>query len=301
MAERASWTTAVAFGAAAAAGAVAATLLLERRLKGAVRDAVAELSDDAAARAAQDRALASYYSGGPRPHRQNADDLMIGSGRALAQEVRGCFEGIKEVGRGVVYFGSARFEPGTPLHEQSKELARRVALLLKVPAWSGGGRGIMGAVTHGCRSAGYPVGAVRISREASDVPGKAPPGNNPLHAVTVFCQFMASRKIGLTDAGMRVEEKDRTAFIALPGGIGTLDEMVEILVLGQLNKLGTNYPIPMILMNYDGYWNGIMQWLESSEAAGALNRKELDTLKVCDTNDDCVRFLAEFYGLPSPC
>ncbi len=134
---------------------------------------------------------------------------MMGSGRALAQELRGCFEGINEVGRGVVYFGSARFMPGSELYEEGRALAKSVAELLKVPAWSGGGKGMMGAVTQGGKEGGQQVGAIRISREASDAPGKAPPGNNPMHATTVFCQFMASRKMGLTDAGMRVKESDR--------------------------------------------------------------------------------------------
>ena len=56
---------------------------------------------------------------------------------------------IREVGRGIVYFGSARFEPGTPLYEKAKDLARRLAATLQCPSWSGGGKGIMGAVTHG--------------------------------------------------------------------------------------------------------------------------------------------------------
>jgi predicted Rossmann-fold nucleotide-binding protein len=222
---------------------------------------------------------------------------MLGSGRALAAEVRGCFETIKEIGRGVVYFGSARFEPGSKLYEEGKALSTRVAKLLKVPAWSGGGKGMMGAVTHGTKAGGMPVGAVRISREASDAPGKAPPGKNAMHAVTCFCQFMASRKIGLTDAGMRVREADRTAFIALPGGIGTLDEVVEILVLGQLNKLGTNFPIPVILMNYDGYWDGLMSWITDAERLGALKTAEIDNLKVFGSNDACIKYLSDFYGV----
>ena len=269
------------------------TFLLERRL----RKTFVDVETTAFDRASQDLALASYYEGGKRPHRKNADDLMLGSGRALAQEIRGCFEGINEVGRGVVYFGSARFLPGSELYEKGKALAKDVAELLKVPAWSGGGKGMMGAVTEGCKLGGFPVGAIRISREASDCPGKAPPGDNPMHATTVFCQFMASRKMGLTDAGMRVKDTDRTACIALPGGIGTLDETIEILVLQQLNKLGTNYLVPVILMNYDGYWDGIMQWLDSSERFGALKRSELDGLKVCNTNEEAVEFLADFYGV----
>ena len=280
---------------AAAFGAVAAWL--RREVRNAVRDAVERTRDAVVEETAHDLALQSYYEGGPRMHRKNADDLMIASGRALANEVRGCFEAINEVGLGVVYFGSARFQPGSKLYEEGKALSKEVATLLKVPAWSGGGKGMMGAVTHGTREAGFPVGAVRISREASDVPGKAPPGKNPLHATTVFCQFMASRKIGLTDAGMRVKASDRTAFIALPGGIGTLDEAVEILVLGQLGKLGTNYQVPVILMNYDGYYDGVMTWIKDAEGHGALNRDEISELKVFRTNAECVTYLAEFYGV----
>merc|ERR1719263_1986113 len=96
---------------------------------------------------------------------------------------------------------------------------------------------------------------------------------------------------------MRVREADRTAFIALPGGIGTLDEVVEILVLGQLNKLGTNFPIPVILMNYDGYWDGLMSWITDAERLGALKTAEIDNLKVFGSNDACIKYLSDFYGV----
>jgi len=282
-------------------GSVLTATILGRRLRKIVADAVKQVEQDANERLAQELALQSYYSGGTRLHRRNADDLMLGSGKAIASEIGGCFEGIREVGRGIVYFGSARFEPGTPLYEKAKDLARRLAATLQCPSWSGGGKGIMGAVTHGAKAAGQKVGAVRISREASDVPGKAPPGKNPLHDTTVFCQFMASRKIGLTDAGMRVQESDKTAVVVMPGGIGTLDEAMEILVLGQLNKMGTNYPVPVLLVNYDSFYDGILNWLESAEKAGALSRKELSSLKVVSTNDEAVEYLAKFYGVaPKP-
>jgi len=104
--------------AAAATGAVWA--LLRRELRSTVDRAIERAKEDAADCAAQDLALQSYYEGGTRLHRKNADDLMLGSGRALAAEVRGCFETIKEIGRGVVYFGSARFEPGSKLYEEGK-------------------------------------------------------------------------------------------------------------------------------------------------------------------------------------
>ena len=130
-------------------GSVLTATILGRRLQKIVADAVKQVEQDANERLAQELALQSYYSGGTRLHRRNADDLMLGSGKAIASEIGGCFEGIREVGRGIVYFGSARFEPGTPLYEKAKDLARRLAATLQCPSWSGGGKGIMGAVTHG--------------------------------------------------------------------------------------------------------------------------------------------------------
>jgi predicted Rossmann-fold nucleotide-binding protein len=63
------------------------------------------------------------------------------------------------------------------------------------------------------------------------------------------------------DAGVRKRPSERTAYIFLPGGIGTLDEVSEVMTLVQLNKLGTNLPLPMVLVNYDGFYDDVFQWL----------------------------------------
>lgn len=91
---------------------------------------------------------------------------------------------------------------------------------------------------------------------------------------------------------------DRTAVIALPGGIGTLDEIFEILALIQLQRIGSELPVPFILMNYDSFYSKLLDFLDNCAERGTLSRGELASLwKVCDNNADALEHLANFYNL----
>ena len=84
---------------------------------------------------------------------------------------------------------------------------------------------MMQAATEGALSAGKPVAGIRIQREAGTtvlVASYLP------HGSQTFCRFLSSRKVALVDAGVRMKESDRTAFIFLPGGLGTMDELFEV-------------------------------------------------------------------------
>ena len=84
---------------------------------------------------------------------------------------------------------------------------------------------MMEAATRGAMAAGHPVAGIRISREAGTTVRTAsylPEGS------AVFCRFLSSRKVALVDSGVRQAAGDRTAYIFLPGGLGTLDELFEI-------------------------------------------------------------------------
>lgn len=102
----------------------------------------------------------------------------------------------------------------------------------------------------------------------------------------------------MVDAAVRSSSGDRTAVVALPGGIGTLDEIFEILTLIQLQRIGSELPVPFLLMNYDSYYSKLLDFLDVCEDWGTLSKGEVSSLwKVCDSNTEALAYLAEFYNL----
>lgn len=98
---------------------------------------------------------------------------------------------------------------------------------------------------------------------------------------------------------VRNNVSDKTAVIALPGGIGTLDEMFEILALVQLKRIGSVLPVPFIVMNYDSFYSKLFEFIESCEDLGTVYKGEVSALwKVCNRNSEALTYLAEFYELP---
>lgn len=119
------------------------------------------------------------------------------------------------------------------------------------------------------------------------------------HISILMCRFFSARKHGLVDAAVREGPTDRTAVVALPGGIGTLGEMFEILALIQLERIGSKFPIPFLVMNYDGYYSKLLDFMGECERWGNLAKGELESLwEVCDTNKEALAYLARYYGLP---
>lgn len=114
------------------------------------------------------------------------------------------------------------------------------------------------------------------------------------------CRFFSARKHGLVDAVVRNTASERTAMVALPGGIGTLDEIFEILALIQLERIGSLFPVPLLLMNYDSFYSKLLSFLDDCEDWGTLSKGEIAALwKVCNDNSEALEYLAEFYSLPT--
>lgn len=102
------------------------------------------------------------------------------------------------------------------------------------------------------------------------------------------------------DAAVRSSCSDRTAVVALSGGIGTLDEMFEILTLIQLQRIGSELPVPFLVMNYDSYYQKLLDFLGDCENWGTVSKGEVASLwKICENNSEALAYLADFYGLPS--
>lgn len=109
-------------------------------------------------------------------------------------------------------------------------------------------------------------------------------------------RFFSARKHGLVDAVARNNAFDKTAVVALPGGIGTLDEVFEILTLIQLERIGSKLPVPFLLMNYDSFYSKLLEFLDVCEDWGTVSKGEVSSLwKVCNSNSEALAYLTDFY------
>lgn len=118
--------------------------------------------------------------------------------------------------------------------------------------------------------------------------------------LTFEFRFFSARKHGLVDAVVRNNSFDKTAVVALPGGIGTLDEVFEILALIQLERIGSKFPVPFLLMNYDSFYSKLLEFLNDCEGWGTVSKGEVASLwKVCNRNSEALAYLEEFYGISS--
>ncbi|KAG1666317.1 hypothetical protein FOA52_004799 [Chlamydomonas sp. UWO 241] len=225
------------------------------------------------------------------------------------KELLDAYSLIARIGVGCVYFGSARLGRDSPFWDLSSDLSRDVALLLGSPTWTGGGPGMMRAASEGALQAGLPVGGIRIGLEAGQPGSHVSTGSEALQTemteiakgdylpdgCSYLCKHMPTRKAALADAGVRHTADQRTAFIFLPGGLGTMDELFSILTLVQLKKLNTRLPVPMLIMDYLGFYDGLFGLLQKFDENRVLTKKELDGLTVVKSNEEALAYLAQFY------
>lgn len=228
---------------------------------------------------------------------ESIDSKERTSPNEVKKEIVQCYELIHRLGRGVVYLGSSRMGPGHAHYIKTFELGNKISALLDCTTWSGAGPGLMDAATQGALQAGKPVGGFKIGREAGEwtTTNFHPylPSENYL-----TCRFFSARKHGLVDAVVRCRSSDRTAVVALPGGIGTLDEVFEIMALIQLKRIGSLLPVPLLLMNYDSFYSNLLEFLNDCEKWGTVSNGEVASLwKICNNNSEALDYLAEFYGL----
>ncbi|XP_019442875.1 PREDICTED: probable cytokinin riboside 5'-monophosphate phosphoribohydrolase LOGL3 [Lupinus angustifolius] len=217
----------------------------------------------------------------------------------VREEIKQCYELINRLGRGVLYLGSARMGPDHSHYVQAQELAKEIANLLDCTTWSGAGPGLMDAVTQGALLAGKPVGGFKIGKEAGE--WKSSNYHPYLPTESYFtCRFFSARKHGLVDTVVRNNSFDKTAVVALPGGIGTLDEVFEILALIQLERIGSKLPVPFMLMNYDSFYSKLLEFLNVCEEWGTVSEGEVAPLwKVCNSNSEALAYLEDFYCISS--
>lgn len=176
----------------------------------------------------------------------------------------------------VSIFGSARCKPESPEYKDAEEIARQL-VRAGYGIITGGGPGAMEAANKGAyEENGVSIGLhIKLPMEQ---------GCNPY--VTTRCDFhyFFIRKFMFV--------KYASAYIVLPGGMGTIDELSEAFVLAQT---GRSRPFPIILFN-SSFWKGFVDWLKNSMAGqGYITGNEISRLiSVCDTPEEIVAHLQKF-------
>ena len=194
--------------------------------------------------------------------------------RILSEFVEG-FDALAAVGPAVTIFGSARLGPDSPMYELARDIARKLAQA-GFAIITGGGPGIMEAANRGCREGrGLSVGCnIELPHEQ---------GLNPYVDLGIEFRYFFARKT------MFVKYAD--AFVIMPGGFGTLDELFESLTLIQTGKVRD---FPVVLVGTE-YWRGLIDWMRAVQLpAGAIAESDLDLLKLTDDPDEAVAMIRAY-------
>ena len=191
--------------------------------------------------------------------------------RVFLEFLRG-FEWFDFEGPCVTVFGSARFGESHPYYTMARELGRRLAEG-GYAVITGGGPGIMEAANRGAREGGGLSLGCNIELPVEQIP------NSYMDRFVEFDHFFV-RKVMLV--------KYSSAFVVLPGGYGTLDEMFETLTLIQTGKIER---FPIVAMGSD-FWRHIRGFIEKSMVGlGTINAEEFDLLRVTDSIDEALSFI----------
>ena len=194
--------------------------------------------------------------------------------RIQAEFVDG-FGALAELGPAVTIFGSARTPKTDPLYKAARAVGRKIAQR-GVAVITGGGPGIMEAANKGAFEAGGESVGLHI-----ELPHEQ--GCNKYVKTRCNFRYFFIRKFMFVKYAM--------AYVVMPGGMGTIDELSEAFVLAQT---GRTRPFPIIL--YDSrFWSGLLEWLRKSMAAGGfIHETEIDKLvTVCDTPEEVVNHLCK--------
>lgn len=188
--------------------------------------------------------------------------------RMMAELVEG-FDELSKIGPAVSMFGTARCKPSDPEYLLAETIARKLSER-GFAVITGGGPGVMEAGNKGAiASGGTSVGLnIQLPRE------QAP---NPYQTVSLDFRYFFLRKLMFV--------KYAVAFVILPGGFGSLDELFEAITLIQTNRIKR---FPMFLVD-SKFWNPMLDWLKSDVIKrGFISTEELNLLTVVDDPDDLV-------------
>ena len=200
--------------------------------------------------------------------------------RAFRDLIAG-FRTLHFVGPCVTVFGSARYDDSHPYYALGRDVGAGIAGL-GFTVMTGGGPGLMEAVNRGARDAGGRSVGCNIALPLEQHP-------NRYLDQWVTCRYFFVRKVLLF--------KYSYAFVALPGGLGTLDELFEALTLIQTKKIAS---FPVVLIGTD-YWRPFHDLLHHLAANGTISPADLDLLLITDSVSEALqhieRYAVQQFGL----
>ena len=183
------------------------------------------------------------------------------------------FDKLADLGFAVSIFGSARTRAEDAAYQSAVQLADKLAKQ-GFSIITGGGPGMMEAGNKGAYSNDHvkSVG-LNIALRHEQAP-------NAFQDISLHYRYFFARKVMFVKHSM--------GYVCMPGGFGTLDELLEALTLMQTGKI---YPLPLVLFGVD-YWQGLIDWMRSSLlSSGNISQSDLDYITLTDDIDETVQIM----------
>ncbi len=214
-----------------------------------------------------------------KPTQYPIDDFKTGESWRLFKIMGEFVEGIDtlhDLGPAVSIFGSARTKQDHPDYIK----ARKTAALFASTGYAvitGGGPGIMEAANRGAADQDGESVGLKINLPFEEK-------GNPYITTSVDFHYFFVRKVMFV--------KYAQAYIIMPGGLGTLDEMFETLTLVQTGRIRK---MPVILMG-TAFWEGLLDWIKNSLAQGGMiSPEDIDLFHLADEPEQALEIVKKFY------
>ncbi|MDY6950082.1 MAG: TIGR00730 family Rossman fold protein [Thermodesulfobacteriota bacterium] len=191
--------------------------------------------------------------------------------KILAEFVEG-FETLSDIYPCVSVFGSARVRPGEKTYDQTVAVAQRLAEN-GFNIMTGGGPGIMEAANKGAQEGGAKSVGVNIQLPLEQE-------CNPFADIKVEFKYFFVRKVMLV--------KYAQAYVGMPGGFGTLDEIFEAITLIQTKRIK---PFPVLLVGTD-YWGPLWEWVKKNPLnRGLISAEDMDLVTLADDPEEVAKII----------
>lgn len=215
-----------------------------------------------------------------RPMSPNINDSMLSREswkifQVISEFVEG-YERLVHIKPSVSIFGSARTKPDDKYYKLAEDTAEKLSNA-GFSVVTGGGPGIMEAGNKGAlKGKSFSVGLNIVLPNEENA--------NSYQDISLRFRHFFTRKVMFV--------KYAAAYIAMPGGFGTLDEIAEILALVQTKK---TRKIPIILANRE-FWADLVDWFQKKLITeGMIDAEDMNLFKVVDTPDEIVQAIQDFY------